>query len=80
MSLWINKYSPTKSSELIQNKENGVLIPVDDQKTLEKELETLINNSELQKEYGKKAHESVLKYKSEIICNKWLDLANSLIE
>lgn len=70
----------TGPSELISQNENGVLIPVDNQKELERELELLLSNSKLQKEYGRKAHESVLKYKPEIICKEWLGLIKNIIE
>ena len=46
-------------SELITNKKNGILIPVNYQKALEKELESLISKPGLQLEYGKKAHKKV---------------------
>ncbi len=65
---------PTGPSELIENDENGFLIPVNDKKILQLKLQILISDKILQKRFGEKARESVVKYEAENVSKTWEDL------
>ncbi len=68
-------------SELITNKKNGVLIPVNDQRQLEKELELLMSKPDLQLEYGKKAHKKVSENNNiDAIYSKWNNIILKLLQ
>lgn len=64
---------PTGPSDLISSNINGVLIPVEDQKSLELELNKLINNSTLRDTIGKKAIQATETLDINTITNRWLN-------
>jgi GalNAc-alpha-(1->4)-GalNAc-alpha-(1->3)-diNAcBac-PP-undecaprenol alpha-1,4-N-acetyl-D-galactosaminyltransferase len=71
---------PHGPSEIIKNNENGILIPVGDQKALEIGLTELINNPIIRDAFGKKAMQSVQAYNPIEIASTWSKLINTLIK
>ena len=70
---------PTGPSELIQNGQNGFLIPVDDTSVLREKMEQLVSDDQLRKELGENAHLSVKHLEENNISNLWKGLiADSL--
>ncbi|MDX1773618.1 glycosyltransferase family 4 protein [Oceanihabitans sediminis] len=65
---------PSGPSEIIIDGENGFLIPVNDQVSLENRLTQLINNPSLQVQFKDKAIESTKIFEAEYIANKWREL------
>jgi GalNAc-alpha-(1->4)-GalNAc-alpha-(1->3)-diNAcBac-PP-undecaprenol alpha-1,4-N-acetyl-D-galactosaminyltransferase len=65
---------PSGPSEIIKDNENGFLIPVNDQMDLEKKLQLLIDNSELQKQFSLKAVESTALFDAAYIADNWKEL------
>jgi GalNAc-alpha-(1->4)-GalNAc-alpha-(1->3)-diNAcBac-PP-undecaprenol alpha-1,4-N-acetyl-D-galactosaminyltransferase len=70
---------PSGPSDLISNNVNGILIPVEDQKSLELELNKLINSSSLIESFGKKAIQATETLDINTITNRWLDAINKFI-
>jgi len=62
---------PTGPSELIQDGENGFLVPVDDQEQLSKRLQMLIDDTELQKQFSSGAMDATKDYNASIVTHKW---------
>lgn len=60
-------------SEMINNNENGFLIPVFDDEQFQEKLQLLIDNEELRKSMGEKAKESIKKFSVEAIGEQYLD-------
>jgi GalNAc-alpha-(1->4)-GalNAc-alpha-(1->3)-diNAcBac-PP-undecaprenol alpha-1,4-N-acetyl-D-galactosaminyltransferase len=58
-------------SEMIQNGENGYLVPVNDYNTFRERLEQLMSDASLRKKLGMKALDSIKKYSIEIIGDKY---------
>ena len=56
---------------LIQSGENGVLIPVGDQKKLEEVMRELLSNSEKAEKIGMVAKKSAQQYKTNVIYEQW---------
>jgi GalNAc-alpha-(1->4)-GalNAc-alpha-(1->3)-diNAcBac-PP-undecaprenol alpha-1,4-N-acetyl-D-galactosaminyltransferase len=71
---------PYGPSEIINNNENGFLIPTGDLKALEIGLTALINNPELRDTFSKKAMQSVQAYNPIEIASDWSKLINKLIK
>jgi GalNAc-alpha-(1->4)-GalNAc-alpha-(1->3)-diNAcBac-PP-undecaprenol alpha-1,4-N-acetyl-D-galactosaminyltransferase len=69
---------PYGPSEIINNNENGFLIPTGDQKALEIGLTELINKPELRDAFSKKAMQSVQAYNPIEIASDWSKLINKL--
>ncbi|MBU2938615.1 glycosyltransferase family 4 protein [Lacinutrix sp. C3R15] len=65
---------PSGPSEIINDGENGFLIPVKDQLALEQKLSTLINNNNLQIQFKEKAILSTSVFEAQHIANKWKEL------
>lgn len=57
--------------EVIENGENGILIPVGDQNALEKALEQLIADPELTQKLGENAKETSSQYAVDAVIEKW---------
>lgn len=66
-------------SDLINDGDNGFLIPIDDVNMLEERLYQLINNKELRADISTKAKLSTEKYVSDKVISKWENLINSLL-
>lgn len=68
---------PSGPEDIISNNENGLLIPVEDESTLNKELTTLINDEKLRLTLGENAIKTTKKYNVNIILQQWDRLINS---
>jgi len=71
---------PSGPSEIINDGENGFLIPVNDQLHLEKKLSLLIHNTDLQIQFKEKAIESTTIFEAEFIANKWKTLIYKVLQ
>lgn len=70
---------PTGPSDLIEDRVNGVLIPMRDEAALVKAMEEVINNCEVSKEMGKRARKSIIEnYSPEKNCKVLLEYLESL--
>ncbi|NEU08814.1 glycosyltransferase family 4 protein [Flavihumibacter sp. R14] len=65
---------PTGPSELINNGENGFLIPMNDQAALQGHLQSLIDNETLRAKIATQAIESVRRFEAKTIVRQWKDL------
>ena len=70
---------PTGPSELINNNENGFLIPMNDQTALETNLLNLMQDENLRKIIGENAMKSTEIFKADEIAETWRVLINDLI-
>lgn len=70
---------PTGPSNLIKNDENGFLIPINDQKVLEKCLSKLISDENTQKAFGENAILTTKQFEAETVALQWNSLINHLI-
>lgn len=66
-------------SEIIENGENGYLIPMNDQGELEDKLTRLIKNKELREKFSKNAKISTKKFQSNAVVEQWDKVIESLI-
>ena len=66
-------------SDLIDDGVNGYLVPINQEKVLEKRLTQLMNNPELRLKFSKKAQMTTENYKSEKVVAQWEELINSII-
>lgn len=64
--------------ELINNGENGLLVPIGDVIKMERALEILIQNTELREKLGKKATKDCCRLKIDNISEKWLMMLSEL--
>ncbi|MFD2823585.1 glycosyltransferase family 4 protein [Lacinutrix iliipiscaria] len=76
----ISTNCPSGPSEIINDGENGFLIPVNDQLQLEKKLTILLENEVLQNQFRKKAMESTACFKADFIANKWKELIYKVLQ
>lgn len=60
-------------SDMIEDDENGFLVPVFDDELFQQRLQTLIENEELRTEMGKNAKESMKRFSVETIGDKYLN-------
>ncbi|MDF0717419.1 glycosyltransferase family 4 protein [Muricauda sp. 334s03] len=67
----ISSDCPTGPSELIQNGQNGFLIPLDDISELHEKMAKLISDNQLRQELGENAHLSVKHLEEDNISNLW---------
>ncbi len=70
---------PTGPSKLITHNHNGYLLPIGDQKHLEKYLLELINSEELRNKFSINAISSVKQYKAESVALDWIHLFEKLL-
>ena len=61
-------------SDIIENYENGILVPNQDNESFKKAIIELIENSKLRKKMGENAYFSVDKYSAKIVAQKWIEL------
>lgn len=66
------------SDEAIQNGENGILIPVGDERKLEEAMLYLVENEEYRNKLGTNAKKSAEKYKVENIIQKWTEVIEGI--
>lgn len=66
-------------SEIINDKENGYLIPVGNQEFMEKRLKSLINDDELRSKFSKNAIQSTEDFHCDAVVNKWDEVIRLLI-
>jgi glycosyltransferase involved in cell wall biosynthesis len=64
-------------SDMIDDGENGYLVPVFDDVLFQQRLQTLIDNEELRAEMGRKAKESIKRFSVETIGEKYLNFITS---
>ncbi len=65
---------PTGPNEMIEDGENGFLIPVQSNQELENALIKLLQSEKLRKDFGEKAHLSTLKYQIDTIAPRWQEM------
>lgn len=65
---------------LIQEGENGLLIPVGDVKALEKALRKILDHTELEEKLGMNAHKLSAELEPDIVNRKWLNYITSQME
>ncbi len=70
--------SPGGARMLIQNGENGFLVPCGDTAQFTKELDTLCGDEEKLKEFGEKARDITKETNIEVIAKKWLDFIDQV--
>lgn len=70
---------PNGPADIIQNERNGILVKNGDIKGLADAICLLLRDEELRKKMGKNAKESVIKYSSENIMQKWERLFRELL-
>lgn len=68
----------TGPSEIIQDGENGFLIPCYDKKIMVEKLNMLCNDFELRRRMGEKAKQLAKRFDRDTICKKWIDLFNTI--
>lgn len=71
---------PSGPSEVINDGQNGYLIPVNDQNSLELKLTVLMNSEKLRIQIGKNAHHTALSYEPKNIISQWETLINKALE
>ena len=60
-------------SDLINNGENGFLIPMDDEKLFVAKLQYLIDNHSVREEFGKNAKKNIAQFELNYICKQFED-------
>ena len=68
----------TGPSEIIKDGENGFLIPCYDKKMMVEKLNILCNDFELRRKMGEKAKKLAKRFDKDTICEKWINLFNTL--
>lgn len=69
---------PFGPSELITNNVNGILVPVEDERALSREISKLIENRKLRKDLGQQARNIVNNYSLNKIAQRWEHLIKEL--
>lgn len=75
----ISTNCPTGPSELIQNGQNGLLIPMNHQKELEEHLQKLMKDERLRNLLGNEAAKSVKAFEATSISAQWMQLIDSCL-
>ena len=65
--------SPGGARELIVDKENGLLVPCNDTEELANAIIRMIQDRELAKRCGEKAHEIRNRVEASLIADRWLE-------
>ena len=65
--------------EVVRDRENGILVPVDDEKKMAQEVMLLIENDTLRKKLGESARDIAQEYSLNTITQRWEDLIRCLI-
>jgi len=68
---------PNGPSDLIKNHENGILVPVDDQEALTKNMDLLIQNKHMRATLGAKAKKTAIHFELDTIALEWEKLISS---
>ena len=64
---------------ILTDKENGLLVPVGDKKSLVKAIIYLIDNEEEKKKYSQSSKNRARQYQSDIVLNEWIDYIKSIV-
>ena len=75
----ISTNCPHGPADLIQNGQNGYLVPVGSQEQLTRKITELIEDSELRTRFSIEAIASSSKYDMENIANQWMNLIESVV-
>lgn len=70
---------PSGPSELIADGYNGFLFPVEDQKALEKKLQTLMNDSDLRIKFSENSIKTTEEFQSNVIANQWKSIISQIL-
>lgn len=70
---------PYGPSDIVSDKKDGLLVTNGDIDMLATSMETLMGDTDLRSQYGKKARDTVRKYEADAICRKWDGLFTDLI-
>lgn len=65
-------------NEIIENGKSGIIVPFLDKKEMSKGIQSIIDDERKYLTMAKNAHESVKRYNSKSIAQKWIDIANSI--
>ena len=65
--------APGGAAELIEDGENGYLVPVGDKDKLVERLCNVIDSAQISNDFSKKSIEIKKKLDADIVCNEWLD-------
>ncbi len=71
---------PSGPSEIIEDGENGFLIPVGDKHMLKRKLEILMNQGDLRERFGAAAKKSTSKFESAHISEQWKQLLTKALQ
>lgn len=71
---------PTGPAEIVEHGVNGFLIPSYDINIMVTQIEKLINNERLRIQYSDHADQNLIRYKKNIILDKWLNVFQKLME
>ncbi|SVC04113.1 uncharacterized protein METZ01_LOCUS256967, partial [marine metagenome] len=69
---------PTGPKEILNNGDQGILIPMDSEKHMVNAIQLLIENQDLRNKFIKSSEITKLRYSSERIVNLYLDAINSM--
>ena len=70
---------PSGPAELIEHGNNGFLIPVDDQQSLEDKLVSLMTNDKLRLKFSEECIKNMDKFKIDNVTREWQKTINNLI-
>ena len=70
---------PTGPRDIIEDGENGFIVPLNDEETLSEKICWLIENEPERKIMGKHAHETSKRYSLDSIINHWMNLFEELL-
>ena len=71
---------PTGPSELINDGDNGYLIPLNDEKEMAKKLEFLMNDEHKRQDFGRKGAQSVERFEMNNVVMKWKVIINNCLD
>ncbi len=66
--------------ELINNKENGILVPVNDEQALAESMKMILKDNKYAKKLGENAQKIVDKLKEEKIVDEWIQYINKILQ
>lgn len=71
---------PSGPKDIIKDEEDGLLVEPEDVGQLSREICYLIENEDIRKQMGRKAHENVQRFKLDLIMKQWDDIFQSLLK
>lgn len=71
---------PSGPSEIIDDAENGFLIPIGDKNMLKQKLEILMNQADLREKFGAAAKKSTVKFETKYISEQWKHLLTEALQ